>query len=154
MDKGPPTATRNLFAEAFRQAGRRITRQRMLIFAYLEICNTHPSARQIFDDLVRELPTLSLATVYSTLRSLVELDLINELDFEALDNRYDTRVEPHLNLVCTGCGSISDRDQQLPVAPDRILREHGFATTGFRFEYRGLCAACRRGTDNLQGETP
>ncbi len=128
---------------AFRKANRRITPQRVAIFSYLAHCDTHPSARRIYEDVRKTQPSLSLATVYNTLGTLVELGLIVELDFEAQENRYDTRLAPHLNLVCVRCGTIEDRDQRLPVALNRIESEHGFETTGVRLEYRGICATCR-----------
>lgn len=146
--------SQNKLETSFRKANRRLTPQRLAIFGYLADCDTHPSARQIYNDVRKTQPSLSLATVYNTLGTLVELGLLTELDFEALDNRYDTRLEPHLNLVCVQCGSIEDRDQRLPVALRRIAAEHGFETTGIRLEYRGFCAACRDKHNNTAGDTP
>jgi Fe2+ or Zn2+ uptake regulation protein len=129
--------------EALRGAGCRITRQRTAVIRYLAGRIDHPSARRIYSELEGTEPGLSLATVYNTLSTLVELGLIKQIDFEAVDNRYDTNLAPHINLVCTSCGRIDDFDHELPVTPEEIEHRLGFSTTDFRIEYRGVCASCR-----------
>ena len=98
--------TRDDIVAALRAAGRRITPQRMAIVEYLAGRSDHPSARQIHHDLEDRMPSVSVATVYNTLASLVELGLLREVEFESADNRYDTNLAPHINLVCTACGAI------------------------------------------------
>jgi Fur family peroxide stress response transcriptional regulator len=127
----------------FKGSGRRMTPQRRAIIDYLAGRTDHPSARQIFQHLSPTLSSLSLATVYNTLAALVDLELIREVEFEAADNRYDTNVAPHLNLVCTRCGTITDVAHELPIPPETIRSELGFEVSDFRLEYRGSCAACR-----------
>jgi Fe2+ or Zn2+ uptake regulation protein len=129
---------------ALRESGCRITSQRTAIIDYLSGRTDHPSARQIFDALAESEPGLSLATVYNTLGTLVELGLLRALEFEAADNRYDTHLGPHVNLVCTECGRIEDFDHELPVSPGAVMERTGFDATDFRVEYRGICARCRR----------
>lgn len=127
---------------AFRKSGRRMTPQRRAIVEHLACRIDHPSARQIYNHLSSRLSSLSLATVYNTLAVLVRLGLIREIEFEAADNRYDTNLAPHLNLVCVRCRSIQDVKLELPVAPETIRGEFGFEVHDVRFEFRGVCAAC------------
>jgi Fur family peroxide stress response transcriptional regulator len=129
--------------EAFKRSGRRITPQRHAIIDHLVGRTDHPSARQIYAHLSPRLASLSLATVYNTLAALVEQGLIREIDFEAADNRYDTNLAPHLNLVCVRCGTITDVDHELPMPPETIRSDLGFEVVESRLEYRGFCAACR-----------
>ncbi len=136
---------------ALRDAGFRITPQRVAVIRYLAGRTDHPSARQIFENLADSEPGLSLATVYNTLGTLVELGLIREMDFEAGDNRYDTNLAPHINLVCTMCGGIDDLDHELPVPPAELEERFGFEATDFRIEYRGMCAACRKRPESTGG---
>jgi Fur family peroxide stress response transcriptional regulator len=132
----------NQMIEAFRTTGRRMTPQRRAILSYLAGRTDHPSARKIYRTLSPREPSLSLATVYNTLAVLVDLGLVREIEFEAVDNRYDTNLAPHLNLVCVRCGSILDFEHGLPVSPDTIQAELGFEVVDVRLEYRGFCAAC------------
>ena len=140
--------TRDHMIETLRDAGYRLTRQRVTIIDCLAGRDDHPSAREIFRGLPRSSPRSSLATVYNTLRTLVELGLIREMDFEAVDNRYDTNVGPHINLFCTVCGEITDFDRELPVSPEEIRSRLGFEAVDCRMEYRGVCARCLAAGDD------
>ena len=130
---------------AIHASGRRMTRQRQAIIEYLAGRNDHPSARQVFSAVKAGESRMSLATVYNTLSTLVELGLIKEMEFEVEDNRYDTNVSPHINLVCSICGSIADLDRRPSVSVDEIRAVLGFETTGIRMEYHGICASCSSG---------
>jgi Fur family peroxide stress response transcriptional regulator len=127
---------------ALREAGCRITRQRTLVIDYLADRDDHPSASQVHAAVVRKDPGISLTTVYNTLATLVHTGQVTEIDFDDDHNRYDTNLEPHLNLVCSRCGSISDLALELPVRPSEVESATGFVTTAVRLEYRGMCSRC------------
>ena len=136
-------ASREDMVKAFKNAGYRLTRQREAIFGYLAGREgEHPSARQIFDDIKGTCRGLSVATVYNTMGTLAGLGIVKVIEFETGDNRYEKNLEPHINLVCTTCGTIQDFD----VGPDihvRCAREKaGFRVDDFRLEYYGRCSAC------------
>lgn len=135
--------SRQELVAAMRQAGRRITVQRRAVLEYLADRSDHPSAGQIYRDLAPRVASLSLATVYNTLTALVEMGLLREIEFAVADNRYDTNLTPHINLVCVRCDSITDLDQPLPVSTEDIEARLGFKAVEFRIEYRGLCSRCR-----------
>ena len=119
-----------------------MTRQRHSIIEYLAGRDDHPSARQVFSALQAAESQMSLATVYNTLATLVELGFLREMEFEAEDNRYDTNVSPHINLVCSACGDITDVDRKPPISAEEIRTALGFETTSIRMEYQGVCASC------------
>lgn len=132
--------------QALRGEGCRITRQRKAILAFLSGCrDDHPSARDVHEALKRREPGLSLATVYNTLGILVRKGLIKLIHFEGRNNRYDTNVDPHVNLVCTGCGRIRDLAVEPPVASETVRARTGFEVRDCRLDFYGICAACRPG---------
>ena len=128
---------------ALKAAGLRLTQQRKAIIEFVAEREDHPSARQIFE-VLKTRTDISFATIYNTLETLVEIDLIKEIDFEHDENRYDTNLRPHLNLVCIKCGSIQDVDFKLPVTPQQIKVNNNFTTTNYRLEYMGICAQCNK----------
>lgn len=132
---------------ALRAAGCRITRPRLAIVEFVAGRPDHPSARQIHGRLSEREPHISIATVYNTLSTLVELGLVKEVEFESADNRYDTNLAPHINLVCTLCGAIADLDHEPPLSAREIHERIGFEIKEMRMEYRGVCAACRARSD-------
>lgn len=129
--------------EALRAAGYRITRQRKAILNYLAATDAHPSAQQVFQEAKKDYPGLSLATVYNTLETLARIGLIKVLDFQAADNRHETNLAPHVNLICTVCGKIQDFEQGSTIHMNKVKKELGFEVKGFRLEYYGICSECR-----------
>jgi Fe2+ or Zn2+ uptake regulation protein len=135
--------TKEEYTRFFKDSGHRMTRQRGLVFEYLsESEGYHPSARNVFESLAAKDGSISVATVYNTLGSLVQLGLIKIIEFESGDNRYELNLEPHINLICSSCGGIEDL-QIGPSIHTRCAREHlGFHVRDFRLEYYGLCSRC------------
>jgi len=106
----------------------------------------HPSVEQIYEEVRRQHPMISRATIYKTVETLKEMAQVLELEFSGASNRYDgRRAEPHPHLVCRGCGSI--RDLELPALmreATQMAEKTGYALLGHRLEFYGLCPACRK----------
>jgi len=104
----------------------------------------HPTVAEIFDAVRREFPTIGLATVYNTLRSITERELVRELPF-ANATRFDVNLNPHANLVCKRCGLIEDADECTELINEmlsRVTTGSGFAPEGQRVDIYGLCRNC------------
>jgi Fe2+ or Zn2+ uptake regulation protein len=130
--------------DLFRAHGRKITAQRQCIFEALEGDVTHPSAERVYEKVRRDMPNVSLKTVYHTLNDLADLGAIAVLDVGTGSARFDPNVETtHHHLVCRACGKVRD------VAADfHGLRVSRRATQGFEVDsaevvFRGLCDDCK-----------
>jgi Fur family peroxide stress response transcriptional regulator len=129
--------------EILRQAGLRPTPQRLAIVAEV-LLRHHPTVAEVYDSVRREFPTIGLATVYNTLRSMTERGLVRELPFNNA-TRFDVNLTPHANLVCTRCGAIEDSeacDDLLMQLQQRIAGTAGFAPESQRVDVYGICARC------------
>jgi Fe2+ or Zn2+ uptake regulation protein len=142
------------FTQALHKAGYRLTSQREAIFGYLaSLKGTHPSPRQVHEELKESDASISLATVYNTMGALVRLGLVKIIEFESLENRYDLDVEPHINLLCTACGGIQDLYVGSRIHVRCAMEERGFSVEDFRLEYYGRCASCA-GVDGRPAGSP
>jgi Fur family peroxide stress response transcriptional regulator len=127
---------------ALEKAGWRYTRQRQAVWSHLRAVDTHPTAEQVFAAVRRQIPNISLATVYKALDALVAAGLAARLCNEDGTARYDGRSEPHYHLRCLQTGQV--RDLPLPydadllhrLAPELLdwLRGQGYELTGHRLE--------------------
>lgn len=123
------------------QAGFRLTPQRRAIVDYLAFTDTHPSAQEIFQEVQRTYQDISLATIYNTLAMLGRLNFIKMLELEP-DNRYETNLKQHINLVCDICGKIQDTEGNLTINSEEVLHRFGFQVLDSRMEYHGVCSSC------------
>lgn len=93
--------------EQLRKSGLKATIQRFEILKVLLREGKHLSLKEVHEKVGERLPTISLSTVYNTLRSLVEVGLLRELNVSG-ETRYDINVEPHVDLVWLDSGEIED----------------------------------------------
>jgi Fur family peroxide stress response transcriptional regulator len=129
--------------DILRQAGLRPTPQRLAIVREV-LLRHHPTVAEVFDSVRAEFPTIGLATVYNTLRSMTERGLVRELPFINA-TRFDVNLTPHANLVCTQCGAIEDSEEcdDLIAALHTRVAASAFAPESQRIDIYGTCARCR-----------
>ena len=75
-----------------KERGQRITPQRLAILRVLAPSEGHPSVEEIYNVVVKDFPTTSLATVYKTITLLKELGEVLELVVSHCDptvNQFD-----------------------------------------------------------------
>ncbi len=127
-----------------RAGGLRVTPQRALVFRLVqELGAEHPSAESLHMRATREMPSLSMRTVYTILGELEDLGAIRSLDVGTGSKRFCINPRRHHHLVCRRCGRIAD--VFVDVGPLEVPRDQrrGFLITGHEVVFRGICAACR-----------
>jgi Fur family transcriptional regulator, peroxide stress response regulator len=138
----------HLLAEGLRQAGVRLTHQRLEICREIASASNHPDAETVFRGVRQRVPTISLDTVYRTLWTLLDLGLINTLGIPRERMRFDANAAPHHHFVCTECGEArdfySDDFDQLRVPDD--VQSYGVVQKT-QVEVRGICMRCSKTTD-------
>lgn len=124
----------------------KVTPQRLNIYNYLYNNKIHPSAEMIYNDIKEENPTISLATVYKTLKSLKEAHLIREINIGEDSFRYDCNIKPHSHIICKKCNKIVDyycNEDELTQLKNSILIENDFEVHSEQVYFYGLCKDCR-----------
>ena len=136
-----------------RELGVRVTPQRLAIAEAVVNSTDHPSVQQIFERVRDHFPSMTLATIYSTLDVLERSRLIQELPFPQY-SRYESNLEPHVNLVCTKCGDVSDGtvgQEMVARLKSQISSESSFQVAWQRVDFHGWCSTCaaNREQENL-----
>ena len=132
--------------DKLRRLGYRLTPQRVALLRLLSENRDHPSAKDLYDQLRRQFPTTSLATIYKTLNVLKDLDEVLELGFSNDDNRYDgNKPYPHPHVICIRCRKIIDFDRDVIASLEQELAQaSGFEIISHRLDFYGLCPECRQ----------
>lgn len=121
----------------------RHSKQRARILDLLHHTKSHPTAIMIFEELRREIPSLSLGNVYRNLNILVAQGLIRELKMGSTYDRYDGTVEPHYHFICETCGEISDLELPHDAALNGKVQKLTKGRVNYhRLEFYGTCAKC------------
>ena len=125
--------------EGMREAGLKMTPQRLAIVGELADDPTHPTAQELYDRLQPAMPTMSFATVYNTLSALAGAGLVTPRALTTGGTRFDPNVDPHDHAVCDGCGVVTDIRR---VETEPVSVPEGFRIRAVERVYRGLCARC------------
>lgn len=112
------------------------TAQRVVIAEYIMSTDEHPTAEQILAKVSNRLPvSLSRATVYNTLNTLVASGVIREVFTEPGPCRYDANMDKHHHFVDTKSGRIYDIPwSEVPLLPANLngkYKVHGYEITFF-----------------------
>lgn len=116
--------------------------QRVAVMEYLLKYRSHPTADEIYNALVPEMPTLSKTTVYNTLRLFVEQGAVVMLTIDEHTTNFDADTDPHAHFFCKKCSRIYD----LPVKAKQLLNSiempDSFQADSASLYVRGVCKNC------------
>lgn len=124
--------------------------QRIAIMEYLATHKTHPTAEDIYLDLVQTMPTLSRTTVYNTLKLFAQKGAALSLNIDDKNIHYDGDVSVHAHFRCLKCGAILDIfPQQVGQILDICIQSVGDITiTETQVYYKGYCNNCKNQQHN------
>lgn len=126
----------------------RLTRQRQLILDILRKPGFHPTAVEVFDEVRKQLPTISLGTVYRNLEILCRQGRIRKIETCGDQKRFDATPGNHLHVICSCCGRVQDVENEPDLDVSRLKDiETEFTITGVRLELLGLCPECSINSD-------
>lgn len=111
--------------------------QRIKIYEYLLKQKNHPSVNMIYEDLSREIPTLSKTTVYNNLKIFEKENMVIRINLHDNEVRYDANTSFHGHFMCRKCGKIYDFE----------INNIGTNLNGEKIEerflnYLGICKDC------------
>jgi len=137
--KRKQTIQRFDYEDALRQSGLRITRQRRLILDIILSSSDHPNAVEIFRRAGRLDKSISLSTIYRTMRALEQCGAIQRHAFDGGPSRFEqASVEHHDHLIDLDTGKViefhSDIIEQLQ---EKIAHQLGYDIVHHRLEIYG-----------------
>ena len=116
----------------------RMTSQRQIIIQVIEESDDHPDVDQLYLRSVEFDNTISIATVYRTVKLLEEAGLIERLEFGDGRSRYEEAREHHEHLVDIETGEVHEfYNEELETLKTEIAREMGYDLIDHRLELYG-----------------
>lgn len=131
-------------APIFKEKKLKLTPQRLAVYNYLINTTSHPSADIIYTDIHIQYPTMSLATVYKALKTLVDVGLIQEINVGEGNFRYDGNAYPHPHLQCLSCGRVDDfKNLILDNLNDLAEKHTDYKIVSNKVYFYGYCTNCQ-----------
>ncbi len=88
--------------------GLKVTMQRVAVYEALLTTKEHPSAEMIIDIVSAKYPGISTGTIYKTLETLVEKDLVRKIKNDGDKMRYDAHTDRHHHIYLENSDKIMD----------------------------------------------
>ncbi|BDB99018.1 transcriptional repressor [Saccharolobus caldissimus] len=95
-------------ANLLRQRNLKVTPQRIAILKLI-MKGGHYSGEQIYEELKKTEPSISLSTVYNTLETLKNAGILNSFEANGI-TWFEINRKPHVNVFCTDSNNIIDLD--------------------------------------------
>lgn len=90
----------------------RRSKQRDAIMEFLMTRKDHPTADVVYEHVRKQLPNISLGTVYRNLTLLSETGSLLRLRVGDGVDHFDATTTPHYHFICHGCGKVIDLDME------------------------------------------
>ncbi|MFH5836692.1 Fur family transcriptional regulator [Proteiniclasticum sp. C24MP] len=130
--------------KTFKNKGLKLTPQRIAVYEYLLGTREHPSAELIYSALIEKFPTMSLATVYKSLKTLCKVDLVQELNLGEGNFRYDAVMQEHAHFQCNHCNVVFDM-MHVPthMVMEAVSKNQNFVIESSKLYFYGTCTDCQ-----------
>ncbi len=137
-------------AQVFRDKQLKLKPQRQLLFSRLHQNKSHPTAESLYEIASKQMPGISLRTIYQTLGELAEMGELQLVDVGIGATRFDPNTGDHHHFVCESCRAMHDVD--ILTSPKMSLRRGG----GFAVNEVGVvfCGRCNRCNHKQQVRSP
>jgi Fe2+ or Zn2+ uptake regulation protein len=134
--------------------GIKITEQRLLVVQILSESDTHINADTILERATKVDPKISLATIYRSLSTLKEANII-AARYYARDHKREYFVladrDDQYHFTCVSCGEISVvKTPRIRQAKKELAESLGILFTHACLCFEGFCAECTSNPKNLK----
>ena len=127
----------------------RYSKQKKEILKVVLDSYNHPDAKEIYRLVKKNIPNISLGTVYRNLNILVNEGLIRKIFIYNGNDRYDKMLTNHNHVICQKCGKLHDISFLLDESNINMFeKETGFNITICNFNINGICEECLKGRNN------
>ena len=129
------------------KSGLKNTKHRTAILELLEQNDQPVTAEQLYAEMRSENVPVNLSTVYRTLDTLCEKELITKLTIEGGAKalfEFNNNLHRH-HLICLGCKKILTIENcPLGDYEQKLAGKTHFSITGHKLDLYGFCPDCRR----------
>jgi len=127
-----------------KESGLKATFQRMNILEVIEKYG-HMSVDDIYEEVIKIHPSLSLATIYKNIILMMEKGVLVEVPIAGKKSKYELNKADHMHLICTECGEVEDRS--CLDTTDKILhaltKQEHFKLNKRQINLYGICEKCQ-----------
>lgn len=133
---------RQLAYDRLTEKGVRPSVQRLTIMEFLLKNHTHPTVEEVYQGVVKAVPTLSRTTVYNTLRMFADMHIAQMITIDDHRVCYDGDLHPHVHFFCRECEQVFDLMEEDAPNLTYPISVAGHLIDEVQLYYKGVCKKC------------
>lgn len=105
----------------------------------------HISIEELYDAIRQKFASISLATLYKNIHSMMDVSLIREVKVAGHKTKYEIEKAAHAHIVCKECGELKD----IQMDPSSLLHAGGMEIEKYKADdisivISGICPECQK----------
>lgn len=121
----------------------KVTPQRVAIVSEL-YHKGHLNIDELYSSMLSKFPSISLATIYKNVNSMVEKFFISEVKIPNEKSVYELIKEEHSHLVCEKCKKIEDIIIDTSSVLEKLKFQSDFNVKHANVVFTGVCSSCSK----------
>ncbi len=107
--------------------------------------NGHISIDDIYEEVTKVHPSLSLATIYKNIVLMVQKGVVVEVPIAGQKSKYELSKADHIHLVCTQCGEVIDKPciNNTSNLLQELTNDEHFKLNKRQINLYGVCKDCQ-----------
>lgn len=119
------------------------TPQRMAIIELMHHAG-HISIEDLYQAIREKFASISLATLYKNVHTMMDVSLIREVKIPGQKTKYEIEKEVHAHVMCKCCGELKD----IPFNPSSLLKTSmdisNYQAEEVSIVISGVCPECQK----------
>lgn len=104
----------------------------------------HISIDDLYQTIREQFSSISLATLYKNMHTMIQVNLIREVKIPGQKTKYEIEKEPHAHVQCKSCGELMD----IPFNPEPLIQNtmdvSRYLAEEVSIVVSGVCPACQK----------
>lgn len=123
---------------------RRNTIQRSMVLQAVKDLHNHPTADEIYGEVIKNHPSIGKGTVYRNLSILVEEGFLRKIEISNGPDHFDHTLDEHYHVQCIKCKKVYDVSMNSIDILNHLNNSNGFQFISYDILIKGICPDCQK----------
>jgi Fur family transcriptional regulator, peroxide stress response regulator len=119
------------------------TPQRLAIIQLMHQAG-HISIDELYQKIREKFTSISLATLYKNVNTMLDVTLIREVKIAGQKTKYEIEKEAHAHIMCKSCGELKDIEYDPHSILQKSIEMSHYKAEDISIVISGVCPECQK----------
>jgi len=119
------------------------TPQRLAIIQLMHQAG-HISIDELYQKIREKFTSISLATLYKNVNTMLDVTLIREVKIAGQKTKYEIEKDAHAHIMCTSCGELKDIEYDPHSILQKSIEMSQYKAENISIVISGICPECQK----------